>query len=94
MIIAFLLMLLARIVSGYSRDVDHFRRSFDIHLHQIDQIGAAGDEFRVWIASDLPHRVHNIVGARIVKVDHDRLISAHGILPWARTPIAHTVSKT
>src|SRR5262249_59064687 len=31
------------------RDVDHLRRPFDIHLHQIDQISTAGDEFRVWV---------------------------------------------
>ena len=57
------------------RDVDHFRRPFDIHLHQIDQIGAAGDEFRVWVASDLAYRVRNIIGARILEVDHDRPIT-------------------
>src|SRR5262249_6050944 len=57
------------------RDVDHLRRPFDIHLHQIDQISTAGDEFRVWVASDLAHRVPNVVGTRIMEVNHDRPIT-------------------
>ncbi len=58
-----------------ARDVDDFRRLFDMHLHQIDQIGAAGDEFRVWVAGDLAHSVRNVVDARILEVDHDRPIT-------------------
>ena len=57
------------------RDVDQLRRPLDIHLHQIDQIGAAGDEFRVRVASDLAHRVGDVAGARILEVDHDRPIT-------------------
>ena len=41
-----------------------FRRPLDIHLHQVDQIGAAGDEFRAGVAADLTHRVRNVVRAR------------------------------
>jgi hypothetical protein len=58
-----------------ARDVDHLRRPFDIHLHQINQIGAAGDEFRVCIGGYLAYRVRNVVGARILEVDHDRSIA-------------------
>ena len=57
------------------RDVDHFCRPFDIHLHQVDQIGASSDEFRVRVASDLAHRVRDIVGARITEANHDRPIT-------------------
>ena len=52
-----------------------FRRPLDIHLHQVDQIGAAGDEFRVRVASDLAYRVDDIVGARVLEIDHDRPIT-------------------
>ena len=58
-----------------SRDVDDLRRSFDIHFHQIDQIGAARHEFRIWIGRDPAYRVHDIIGTRILKVDHDRPIT-------------------
>ena len=57
------------------RDIDQLRRTFDLHLHQIDQIGAAGDELRAWIAGDLAHGVRDIGGARILKLDHDRPIA-------------------
>ena len=59
------------------RDVDQLGRPFDVHLHQIDQIGAAGDEFRVRIAGDLAYRVRDVVGARVLEVDHD---SPHRLL--------------
>ena len=36
------------------------RRPLDIHLHQIDQIGAAGDEFRRRTCGDLAHRVGDV----------------------------------
>ena len=53
------------------RDVDQPRRAFDILLHQVDQVGAAGDEFCLGIGRDLAHRVGNVVGARILEIDHD-----------------------
>ena len=43
-----------------ARDVDQPRRAFDIVFHQIDQVGAAGDEFRRRIGRDLPHRVGDV----------------------------------
>jgi hypothetical protein len=63
------------LVQRQPRDIDHLRWSFDIHLHQIDQISTAGDEFRVWVVSDLAHRVSNVVGARILEINHDRPIT-------------------
>jgi hypothetical protein len=56
-------------------NVDHLCGAFDIHLHQVDKIGAAGDEFCRRIARELTHRVRNIAGARIFEVDHDRPIA-------------------
>ena len=53
------------------RDVDQPRGAFDILLHQIDQVGAAGDEFRRRIGRDLPHRVGDVGGARVLEIDHD-----------------------
>jgi hypothetical protein len=51
-------------------DVDQPQGAFDIIFHQIDEIGAAGDEFGRRIASDLSHRVGDIRSARVLKVDH------------------------
>ncbi len=39
-------------------------------LHQVDQVGAAGDEFRPWIAGDLGHRVGDVVGPRVSEIYH------------------------
>ena len=52
------------------RDVDQPRRTFDVLLHQIDQVGAASDEFCCRIGRDLPHRVGDVVGPRVLKIDH------------------------
>ena len=49
------------------RDVDQPRRALDIVFHQVDEIGAAGDEFRRRIGRDLPHRVGDVGGARILE---------------------------
>ena len=38
-------------------DVDQPSRLCDILLHQIDEVGAAGDEFGVGISGDLPDGV-------------------------------------
>ena len=46
-------------------------RLLDIHLHQIDQIGAAGDEFRARAAGHQAHRIGDAAGARILEIDHD-----------------------
>ena len=53
------------------RDIDQLRRTFDLHLHQIDQIGAAGDELGARIADDLAQGVGDVGCARILKLDHD-----------------------
>ena len=57
------------------RNVDQPRRPFDILLHQVDQVGAAGNEFRRRIGRDLAHRVGDVVRARVLEIDHDRPIA-------------------
>ena len=52
-------------------DVDQLRRPLDVHLHQVDQIGAAGDEFRPRARGHLAHGVGDIRRTRILEVDHD-----------------------
>ena len=58
------------LVERQPRDVDQLGRPLDIHLHQIDQIGAAGDEFRARARGHLAHRVGDVAGARILEADH------------------------
>ena len=53
------------------RDVDQPRGPLDVHLHQVDQIGAAGDEFGRRVGGDLAHRVGDVAGARVLEIDHD-----------------------
>ena len=53
------------------RNVDQPCRPFDVLFHQVDQIGAARDEFRFWIGGDLAHRVGDVGGPRILEIDHD-----------------------
>ena len=60
-------------VERQPRDVDQPRRALDIVLHQVDQVGAAGDELRARVGGDLAHRVGDVGGARILEVDHDCL---------------------
>ena len=57
------------------RNVDQPRRPLDVLLHQIDQVGAAGDEFRRGVGGDQADRVGDVVGAGIVEIDHDRPIA-------------------
>ena len=59
------------VVERQPRDVDQPRRALDILLHQIDQVGAAGDELRRRIGRDLAHRVGDVGGARVLEIDHD-----------------------
>jgi hypothetical protein len=54
------------------RDVDQPRRPFDVLLHQVDQIGAAGDEFGVRIRAGAAHRIRDVGGARVFETDHAR----------------------
>ena len=61
-------------VDGFERqprDVDQPRRALDVLFHQVDQVGAAGDEFRRGISRDLPHRVGDVGGPRVLEIDHD-----------------------
>ena len=54
-----------------ARDVDQPRRALDVIFHQIDEVGAASDELRRRIGRDLSHRVGDVGGARVLKIDHD-----------------------
>jgi hypothetical protein len=58
-------------LEGQSRDVDQTGRPLHVHLHQINEIGAAGDEFCAWIGGDLAHRVGDVGGPRVLEVNHD-----------------------
>jgi len=53
------------------RDVDQPRRTFDVHLHEVDQVRAAGDELCRRIGDDLAHRVSEVVCPRVLEIDHD-----------------------
>jgi hypothetical protein len=52
-------------------DVDQLRRPLDVHLHEIHEIGAAGDEFRPRARGHLAHCVGHIACTRILKADHE-----------------------
>ena len=43
----------------------------DVLLHQIDEVGAAGDEFRRRVLRDLADGVTDVPRLDIVEVDHD-----------------------
>jgi hypothetical protein len=53
-----------------STDVDQPGRAFDILFHQIDQVGAARDEFGGRVGSDPANRVGDVVGPRVLEIDH------------------------
>ena len=52
-------------------EVDQLGRPLDVHLHQVHEICAAGDEFRPRVRGHLAHGVGNIHRTRILKADHD-----------------------
>ena len=59
------------VLSG-SREMSISRNGlFDIVFHQVDEIGAAGDEFGRRIGRDLPHGIGDVGGAGILEIDHD-----------------------
>ena len=58
-----------------ARDVDQLRRARHLVLHQVDQVGAAGDEFRSRIGCNLSHGVGDVGCPRVLEVDHDRPIT-------------------
>ena len=51
------------------RDIDQMTRPFDIDFHEIEQVGAAGNEARSWLAGGL-HGGGDIVGALIGEGPH------------------------
>ena len=55
-----------------ARNVDQPRRPLDVFLHQIDEVGAAGDEFRLGVGRDQADGVGDIIGAGVVEIYHDR----------------------
>ncbi len=55
--------------------IDELRRPLDILLHQIDEVGAARNEFRARMSRDSPHRAGNVGCAHIAEVDHDCAMS-------------------
>jgi hypothetical protein len=52
------------------RDVDQLRRAGDVLLHEVDQVGAASDEFRGGVRCDLAHGVGDVARARIAEIVH------------------------
>ena len=58
------------LVERQMRDVDQLRGARDILLDEVDQIGAAGDEFRGRVRCDLAHGVGDVARARIAEVVH------------------------
>ena len=57
-------------VERQPRNIDQPGRTFDIRLHQVDQVGAAGDEFGIAVGGDPAHGIGDIVGAGVLKIDH------------------------
>ena len=53
-----------------ARNVDEPCWALDIPFHQINKVGAAGYELRRRIRSDLPNRIGDVVGARVMEVYH------------------------
>ena len=58
------------LAEGKPGDVDQRLGLLDIHLHEIDQIGAAGDEFGARAAGHQAHRLGDAAGPRILEIDH------------------------
>src|SRR5258708_21517809 len=51
-------------------DVDQSRRACDILLHQVDQVGATGDEFCGRVRRDLAYGVSDVARSRISEIVH------------------------
>jgi hypothetical protein len=51
-------------------DVDQPRWSRDMLLDEVDDIGAAGNEFRLRVSRDLAHGIGNVRRARIAEIVH------------------------
>ena len=50
------------------RDVDQPGRALDVVLHQVEEVGASGDELRSRIGRDLPHGVRDVVARAYSKL--------------------------
>ena len=61
---------LVNLIERQMRDVDQARRTRDILFHEVDQIGAAGDEFCGRVRRDPAYGVGDVAGARIFEVVH------------------------
>ena len=53
-----------------ARDVDEATRPRDVFLHQVDEIGPAGNEHRCMIRGDLAHGRCDVGGSRVREVVH------------------------
>jgi len=53
------------------RNIDQPGRALDIVFDQVDQVGAARNEFCGWICGDLFDGVGDVVGARLLERGHD-----------------------
>src|SRR5215510_3337933 len=74
------------------RDVDQPRWPRDVLLHQIDQIGAARDEFRGRVCRDPAYGVGDVAGARIFEIIHRPPSPAFSVaLPDMTSSIAATM---
>ena len=62
---------LLHFVQGKLGDVDQLGRPLDVHLHEIDKIGATGNEFCAWACGHEAHRIRDVAGTRILEADHD-----------------------
>ena len=58
-------------VERQPRDVDQARRVLDLIFHQVDKVGAPGNEFGLRVGCDLTQRVRNVGSPRVLKIDHD-----------------------
>ena len=51
------------LVERQAADVDEMRRRLDLELHQVEQVGAAGDELGAGLARPRQPRPRGVVGA-------------------------------
>ena len=68
------------VLSG-SREMSISRsRTLDVVFHQVDEVGAAGNELRRRVGRELPHGVGDVGCARILEIDHDLCHRRHRLL--------------
>ena len=61
---------LLNVVQGQTGDVDELRWALDIILHQVEEVGAAGNELGGRIGRDFAHGLGDASGADIGEVHH------------------------